>query len=104
MKVDIGLDKALDYCLKTFGKEAQLIKAIEELSELIQILAVDLLQESSIDREEKIAKELADVKIMVQQLDLVYPYLNEEMYNKKRLELILKTKSKIPWRCSDDGD
>lgn len=102
-KEDKGLNKALNYCLNEFGRESQLVKSIEEMSELIQLLSQDLLQNHAIERDEKIAMEIADVKIMLKQLDLIYSEFKQIAYDKKRLELIQKTKGMLPWGTGLEG-
>ena len=75
--------------LSEFGIEAQIIVAIEELSELIKELTKYLRGE-----EENIDDEIADVEIMIEQL--VFMFDNREMIEKfkqfklKRLANILK--------------
>lgn len=51
--------------VKTFGKTAQIIMAMEEMSELIQALSKNLCGRDNI---ENIAEEIADVEIMLEQL------------------------------------
>ena len=57
-------DAILKEAIRYFGPMAQKAKAIEELSELIRALARD-------DRE-NIAEEMADVRIMLRQLEMLY--------------------------------
>lgn len=55
------LEKAIEH----YGKGPQRDKAIEELSELIRALA-------RCDDHENIAEEMADVRIMLDQLELIF--------------------------------
>ena len=55
----------LEAAIKRFGKGPQRDKAIEELSELIRALARS-------DDRENIAEEMADVRIMLDQLEIIF--------------------------------
>ena len=55
--------------VKTYGKESQLIVAIEELSELIKELTKHLRGENNVDH---ISEEMADVLIMLEQLHIIF--------------------------------
>jgi hypothetical protein len=55
--------------IEKFGKEAQTIVAIEELSELQKALCKHLRGLTNLDN---IIEEIADVKIMLEQLELIY--------------------------------
>ena len=54
-----------------YGKEHQTIKAIEELAELIQALAKGDM--------ENIKEEIADVRVMLEQLEYIYDISEEEI-------------------------
>ena len=58
-------EKILRAAIDKYGKGAQRDKAIEELSELIRALA-------RCDDRENIAEEMADVKIMLDQLEIIF--------------------------------
>lgn len=55
----------------TYGVDAQLTKAIEELSELIKEICKDKSGEGKSDQ---IAEEVADVEIMCEQLRFIYDF------------------------------
>lgn len=55
--------------IEKFGKEAQTIVAIEELSELQKALCKHLRGQTNF---ENIIEEIADVKIMLAQLELIF--------------------------------
>lgn len=55
--------------IKWFGKKAQVIKACEELAELIKALCK--WQNGQGDKE-NIAEEIADVQVMIEQLILIF--------------------------------
>ncbi|MBR7187790.1 MAG: hypothetical protein IKD53_04480 [Clostridia bacterium] len=58
-------EKILRGAIEKYGKEPQRDKAIEELSELIRALA-------RCDDAENVAEEMADVRIMLDQLELIF--------------------------------
>ena len=58
-------NKILSAAIRKYGPSAQQFKAIEELSELIRALA-------RADDPENIAEEMADVRIMLDQLELIF--------------------------------
>lgn len=55
--------------LETWGEQAQLLKAVEEMSELTKELCKLSLGETTLD---KLADEIADVTIMLEQLRLIF--------------------------------
>ena len=58
-------NRILSAAIRKYGQSAQQFKAIEELSELIRALA-------RADDPENIAEEMADVRIMLDQLELIF--------------------------------
>ena len=61
--------------IETYGSEAQIDLAIEEMSELIKALLKFRRygwSESSADYYENVIEEIADVKIMIRQLEMIY--------------------------------
>lgn len=58
-----------EQAIKTFGPKQQIIKAIEELSELVTALARYSLGEGDLDN---IAEEIADVEVMCEQLIMIF--------------------------------
>ena len=63
--------------IKRFGKVNQMVKAIEEMSELTKVLTKILGLGTTVSREELI-EEIADVTIMMEQLRLMYN-INDEV-------------------------
>ena len=61
--------------IETFGKEAQLIMAMEEMSELIQALSKNMRGAENTDI---IAEEIADVEIMILQLIEIFNCVESE--------------------------
>ena len=74
-----------------YGPEAQKVKAIEELSELQKEIAKDLIGQGSI---ENVAEEIADVKVMTEQLQLIYGIEHSQVRDIMR-EKILRTLHRI---------
>ncbi|MDD3041118.1 hypothetical protein [Bacteroides sp.] len=66
----------------TWGIDAQVTKAVEELSELIKELSKFLLDDGNM---EHITEEMADVEIMIEQLKLIFE-------NKKAVKIVKKEK------------
>ena len=58
-------EKILRAAIERYGRDAQRDKAIEELSELIRALA-------RCDDAENVAEEMADVRIMLDQLEIIF--------------------------------
>ena len=58
-------NRILSAAIRKYGQSAQQFKAIEELSELIRALA-------RCDDPENIAEEMADVRIMLDQLEIIF--------------------------------
>lgn len=57
-----------------YGKDAQIKMAIEEMSELTQALCKDFRGKGNA---ENIAEEIADVEIMIQQLQIIFNNRND---------------------------
>lgn len=76
--VPINMDfqrKTVLSAIETFGKEAQLIMAMEEMSELIQALSKNMRGAENTDN---IAEEIADVEIMILQLIEIFNCVESE--------------------------
>ena len=76
--VPINIDfqrKTVLSAIETFGKEAQLIMAMEEMSELIQALSKNIRGADNVDN---IAEEIADVEIMILQLIEIFNCVESE--------------------------
>lgn len=82
----------LEAAIRHFGKGHQWAKAIEELSELIRALARS-------DDAENIAEEMADVRIMLDQLEIIYGNHRKvrayEMRKLKRLDGIVHVADEV---------
>lgn len=68
--------------LAKWGQQKQIVKAIEEMSELTKALSKDLIGKGE---SEKIDEEMADVYIMLDQLQNIY-------YNKSKVEDLVEGK------------
>lgn len=84
-KEDYG--KIIDH----YGPEAQKVKAIEELSELQKEIAKDLIGQGSV---ECVAEEIADVQVMIEQLQIIYGIDHSQVKDIMR-EKILRTMHRI---------
>lgn len=74
------LNKAID----TYGPNAQKLKAIEELGELIQAIAK---YENGIGYRASVIEEIADVEIMLEQLKLIYFITENEVETVKEYKV-----------------
>jgi NTP pyrophosphatase (non-canonical NTP hydrolase) len=80
----------LTKAIKFFGKEKQLIKSVEELSELQKEICKELIGEGSL---ENIAEEMADCRIMMSQIELIYGSSFMEKVELKMNQKIKRLKS-----------
>ncbi len=76
--------------VNTYGKTAQLIMAMEEMSELIQALSKDIRGETDI---ENIAEEIADVEIMLTQLKIIFDC--KEQVNSQKFRKISRLEERL---------
>ena len=72
--------------IQKYGQSAQQFKAIEELSELIRALA-------RCDDPENIAEEMADVRIMLDQLEIIFH--NRDLVRKYEMEKLKRLSDRI---------
>ena len=77
--------------IKKWGQDAQLIKTIEELSELSKALCKYLNSDNNVNGLlDNIAEEIADVEIMIEQLKIIFDNADKVLFVKfskiKRLE------------------
>lgn len=88
MNINIILDT-----INTYGKESQCNVAIEEMSELTKEICKNFRGRPNTD---SIAEEIADVKIMLMQLELIFNCTDKVIewqdYKLRRLEERLKEK------------
>ena len=81
----------MEAAVEHYGVEAQMIKAMEELGELTQAVARVLLWGNGEDELENLREEMADVSIMLSQLELIFGDVTEvEEY--KLLRLVQRVK------------
>ena len=75
--------------IKTFGEKHQIVKAIEELSELTTALARYSLGMGDLDN---IAEEIADVEVMCEQLTMIFKNLRQVLKIKdQKIERLRRT-------------
>ena len=75
--------------LKTWGKDAQMLQVIEEMSELTKEILKNINRGK--DNVSEIIEETADVEIMLQQLKVCYGINQQvETYKKEKLQKIEK--------------
>lgn len=89
--------EVLQTAIRHYGPKHQILKAIEELSELQKELAKFLGGDRNFDR---IAEETADVGIMLDQLELIFE--NREMvevWREKKLERLARRMREESFRC-----
>jgi len=87
------MNEILEKAIETYGEDAQIDKAIEEMSELTKALLKDRHRTKDYEEDilfDAVAEEMADVHIMLEQLSMIYNnaeqvcrYQNEKL---KRLE------------------
>lgn len=92
--------KILEDAINTWGAKAQIVKAMEEMAELIHALSRRLLSMwlstgSDIAVPENVREEMADVNIMLNQLELIFGDTTEEEIRKLlRLEARIAAQKK----------
>lgn len=79
-------DEIYSAAIKHFGKDHQIIKAIEEMSELTKELAKYLLNKEIHQKTYQIHEEIADVQIMLEQLEIIFNRNTIELYKKRKLK------------------
>ena len=86
--------------IEHYGVAAQKVKAIEELSELQKEIAKDLIGQGNI---ENVAEEIADVQIMLRQLQMIYGIDYSDL-NKIMSEKTLRTLHRIAVEEKEDKE
>lgn len=71
-------NKDLERIIAHYGTLNQRLKAVEELNELSEVIAKDLTKEVP---RERIIEEIADVVVMVDELQIIYNVQLEELNN-----------------------
>jgi hypothetical protein len=80
---DIIINKAI----KHYGSKLQIIKCIEELSELQKELCKDLIKDNGFCKQDNIKEEISDVEIMLQSIKLIYNIKDYELIDIKNKKL-----------------
>lgn len=86
--------KLIDKAIEHYGKENQIMVAIEEMSELIKELSKDYRKIGSV---ENIVEEMADVYIMLEQLQVIFGIADYEINN-----MIICKMSRLEERIKED--
>lgn len=77
----------MESAIKCYGKEAQMIKTMEELGELTRAIARVLLWGEGKEEMRNLQEEMADVSIMLSQLELLFGDVSEiEEWKLRRLK------------------
>ena len=79
------LIKIYKQAIKTYGKKAQKLMAIEEMSELTKEICKDFRQRNN---RECILDEITDVSIMLEQLIMIYDFKPNELSKQKQMKLL----------------
>ena len=89
------MDTVIIEAIETYGKDSQCKVAIEEMSELTKEICKNFRGRPNIDN---IAEEIADVSIMLMQLELIFDCTDKVIewrdYKLRRLKERLKTELK----------
>ncbi len=94
MIADLEAFHLMQDAIKHWGEVAQIMMAIEESNELALVLCHSM-RKLKVVKKEEIAKEISDVRLMTEQLQLIFdisdPYLEElRQKNLERLKELLK--------------
>lgn len=77
----------METAIKCYGKEAQMIKTMEEMGELTRAIARVLLWGEGKEEIQNLQEEMADVSIMLSQLELMFGDVTEiEEWKLRRLK------------------
>ncbi len=76
--------------VKKYGRVSQILKAIEELSELARALARDLPLNAPEEAEANVCEEIADLEIMLSQLWLLYDTEEITEWKESKLERLAR--------------
>ncbi len=76
--------------VRTYGKQSQLVMAMEEMSELTKELSKSL---RGTDNAEALAEEIADVEIMLEQLKIIFR--NRAMVDRIRASKLVRLSDRI---------
>lgn len=82
-------------CLNKSTKERQLIKFLEESSELNQAIAKYLLNPKSASNMDDIIEELIDTELMVKQLKYIIKLEHSILYTTKKKEKLQKVNKQL---------
>ena len=92
----------LERIIKHYSPDAQVVKATEELSELIAELSRDAIGDGN---KISIVEEMADVLVMIEQLMIIYdiePLEIDEVFNEKVNRTLNKIENENRRKCNED--
>ena len=92
----------LEMIIAHYGPDAQIVKSMEELSELTVELAKDMNAQGN---RIAIAEEMADVLVMIEQLMIIYdiePLEIDEVFNEKVNRTLNKIENENRRKCNED--
>lgn len=69
--------QVINAAIEHYGKQHQLVVAMEEMSELIKELSKDIRGKANRNH---IVEEIVDVKIMIEQLEQIYEITKDELF------------------------
>ena len=82
--------------VNTFGKESQKLIAIEEMSELTKALCKGTRYPGTADVLDNVAEEIADVRIMLDQLEYLFNCADKvSTYRRKKIQRLAANINKI---------
>lgn len=87
------MEKKCEICqaaVKKFGRVSQVLKAVEELTELARALVRDLPINAPEEAEVNVCEEIADVEIMLTQLWLLYDASEINDWRDSKLERLAR--------------
>jgi NTP pyrophosphatase (non-canonical NTP hydrolase) len=69
-----------------WGKNLQKLMTIEECSELTKALTKEIRQENTSYNNQQVCEEIADLKIMLEQLEIIYDKKTIEGFREEKLD------------------
>jgi hypothetical protein len=90
----------LEKAIATYGKDAQLNVAIEELSELIKEICKN---KRGTDNREAIIEEMADCYIMLQQMRIIFGISTSELRSEEQ-EKMIRLEKRLEERSGNETD
>jgi len=86
------IEDLLRLSISKWGKNLQRILMVEECSELVKVICKEIRAEKCDRLNKAVCEELADVKIMLKQMELIY---SPELIKKFEAEKLLRLKERL---------